>query len=181
MAIITFANKSCSVSRNRIYPMSELSYSNSLNIEEQEVEGSKPSTYIKNVALKEYSFTISLYKQKSVNVETEIKEWMALCEGKTPHMLIIGGKPACINKMLLTSISVQETDLDRNGYYLRAKLQLQFKEFVRWGSKKEESGTSSESKKSKKRKNSNASGAVALGADDEKKVSSLENEIFGGN
>lgn len=180
MAIATFAHKTFSVSRDKIYTLQGITSSCSLNIEEQEVEGSKPSTYIKNAALKQLSFNLELRQQTNVDVEYEKNDWMTLCESATPYMLLIGGRPFCSNKMLLTSVSEQEAELDGSGRYIKSKLQLEFKEFERWGAKKEEAGTKAGDKKGKKRKNKNKDEAEALGPEDEAKLNSLDSEIFGG-
>lgn len=172
MAIGSFANKIFSVSRDRLYPISEYNSSCSLNVEEQEVEGSKPSSYIKNENLEEFKFSIALYNQRSVDVQEEIQEWKDICKAAQPYMLIIGGKPVCNNKVLLMHVEEQETSLNGDGKYFKAKLQLQFKEFVRNGYKQDE-------KEKKKRKNKNAKEANALGPQDEAKLTTLDNEIFG--
>lgn len=174
MAIASFAHKTFSVSREKIYTIQGITSEASLNIEEQEVEGSKPSTYIKNPSLKSFSCILELLKQKNVDVEYEKNEWMELCEAGVAYLLLIGGKPFCKNKMLLTNVSEQESQLNKDGEYLKTKLQLQFKEFERSGSKKEDD------KKGKKRKNANAKESVALGPEDEAKLNNLDGEIFGG-
>lgn len=172
MAIGSFANKVFSVSRDRLYSIGDYNSSCSLNVEEQEVEGSKPSSYIKNENLEEFKFSITLYNQRSVNVKQEIQEWKDICKAAQPYMLVIGGKPVCNNKVLLMHVEEQETNLNGDGKYFKAKLQLQFKEFVRNGYKKEE-------KENKKRSNKNAKEAKALGPQDEGRLNKLDNEIFG--
>lgn len=178
MAIASFGNKTFSVSNNRIYTFEEFSRTGTLNIEEQEVEGQKPSTYIKGSALDEISFKVTLFRQKGLDVRSEIDSWMAIKDSKVPYMLILGNKPVTTNKFLLTSVSESEASFDRNGNYLRVVIQLQFKEFVRAGAKKQENdteanasstkksikrGSSKKRRKSKKRTNKNVSTAKSKG------------------
>lgn len=181
MAIASYANKEFNVSSNKIYTFDEFSRSSSLNVEEQEVEGEKPSSYIKGSALEEISFKIPFIAQSTVNITKEIDEWIGIKDAKVPYYLILGNKPVGSNKYLLTSVAESETVFDNNGNRIRSTVQLQFKEFVRYGYKKEE-GESTEEKSSKKRQNKNASKAVEDGpvSDNDSSLNALDKEIFGG-
>jgi len=127
-------------------------------MEEQEVEGQKPSTYIKGSQLNEVNFTIPLIAQASINIENEIDRWIKIKEAATPYMLLLANKPVSQNKFLLVSVSVQETVFNVTGDYQRANIQLQFKEFARYGKKEEEDSSD------KKRDNANADKAKASGS-----------------
>lgn len=162
MALGSFSGKVFSVSSSKIYTFDEFSRSSSLSVEEQELDGSKPSSYIKGSGLDEISFNILLIAQKTVDIETEINSWIDIKDAAKPNVLVIGDKLVGKNKFLLVGVSIQESSFDIKGKYKRAKLQLSFKEFVRYG-KKEETETSDESKKSNKRTNTNASTAKANG------------------
>lgn len=136
MAIASFASKTFSVSSNRIYTFNSFTRSGSLNVEEQEVEGQKPSTYIKGSSLEEMSFTISLIGQECINIGDELNSWMAIKDAKTPYVFILGNKLVGKNKFLLTNVSLSEAEINGEGEYIKANIQLQFKEFARYGSKK---------------------------------------------
>lgn len=190
MIVGSFAGKNFEVSFNKVYTIDGLTYSTNLNIEEQEVEGDKPSTYIKGMGLSEAKFSIKLLKQRSLNVQNDIKDWENIKNARIPYMLIIGGSPICYNKMLLTNVSVDSVVHDAYGEIIRANLSLEFKEFVRWGAKKDNTSggkgrgrggaktSSKKGKKGKKRKNSNAK--TAMTSSQEAQVAALETEIFGG-
>ncbi|KNF08561.1 hypothetical protein CLPU_6c00470 [Gottschalkia purinilytica] len=155
--IASFATKVFSVSQKRIYTLDEISRTGALNIEEQEVDGQKPSTYIKGPGLDEFSFTIPFVRQSGLSIGKEIEDWMNIRNMARPHMFILGNSPISNNKYLLVNVSVSDVVLDSKGNYVRAKVELQFKEFVRYGAKKEETtGTGVDSKKEKKRENKNA-------------------------
>jgi murein L,D-transpeptidase YcbB/YkuD len=157
MAIACFGNKIFNVSLNRIYTIDEFGLTSGLDIEEQEVEGKKPSTYIKGSQLNEVSFTVPLIAQKSINIKSEIDSWIKIKDKGTPYMLLLANKPISSTKYLLININIQNTVFDIKGNYIRANIQLQFKEFVRYGKKEEEDSSD------KKRENTNASAAKASG------------------
>lgn len=196
MAVIgSFANKTFSVSSNHMYTIDEISFNSELKFDEQEVDGSKPSTYIKGAGLDKVGFNLTLKKQKNVNVKNEIDEWIKIKNAKTPYMLILGNRNVTGNKFLLTNVDTTELILGPSGDYLKAKLQLQFLEYIRAGKKEDKEGkesgsnssskskktseTSKESKKKKKRKNKNAKEASKPSSADNAKVSALEKELYG--
>lgn len=183
MAIGYFASKTFSVSGDRVYTFDDFTRSGSLNIEEQESEGNKPSTYIKGTSLEDIGFTVTLIAQNGLSVSSEIDAWMDIKDAKVPYYLILNNKPVSKNKFLLTNVSVQDTALKNDGEIIKAKVQLQFKEFVRAGSKKETSTTaaskpqtSKASKSTKKRKNTNAKASKVKGA----KVDIIKKSLYGG-
>lgn len=175
MPIASFGSKVFTASRNKIYTFDGLTRSGSLNIEEQEVEGQKPSTYIKGSTLEDVSLSVKMFRNLGVNIENEIDSWMDIKDTAKPYILMMGNAPIGKNKFLLTDVSVQDNAINGQGKYIKATIQLQFKEFVRYG-KNKDTETSSESKTTKKRTNPNASSSIANGA----KLDALELEIFGG-
>lgn len=191
MSLGGFGGKNFEVSSNKIYTFDEFANEISLSVEDQEVEGNKPSTYIKGMDLEKPSISLDIRQSSSVDVETEIKDWRSICYAATPYMLFIGNDPVSDNKYLLTKVSISDAVFLPNGKKIRCKLKLSFEEYVRQGVKKEE-GTTSESKKSassssskkssssKSKKKSSSSTSSEMSSDDEAKVTALENEIFGG-
>jgi phage protein U len=182
MAIATFGSKVFTASHNKVYTFNDFTRSGGLNIEEQDVNGKKPSTYIKGIGLEDISFNVQLIEQKKLSVKGEIDSWFKIKDDKKPYLLIIGGKAVNKNKYLLVNVTVQDSSFSTAGKCIKATLQLQFKEYVRAGKNTSSSSGSSSSKNksksssksSKKRSNKNASNAVAKG-----KMNKLEKEIFG--
>ncbi|MDU4598230.1 MAG: phage tail protein [Clostridium sporogenes] len=135
MAIAVWGPMVFSVSLNRIYPFNDFSLSSSIDIEEQEREGYKQSTYIKGLNLDEVSFSIPLIKQRRVNIRNEYIHWINTQNRRVPYMLIINNKPVTSSKFLLTSVKLSNTIFDKKGDYIRANIEVTFKEFVRKGKK----------------------------------------------
>lgn len=180
----SFASKSFTTSYNHFYTFDELSMNSDLKIEEQEVEGSKPSTYIKGQGLDKIAFSIIIIKQKNIDVKNEIDSWNKIKNAKVPYSLILGNKNMSSNKFILTNVDASEIKISPKGEFLKAKLQLQFSEFVRAGKKKEESssgsGTSKTSKTTKKRNSSKkTSSKSSTSKSDNSKIQALEKELYG--
>ncbi|WP_049043320.1 phage tail protein [Clostridium sporogenes] len=135
MAIAVWGPMVFSVSLNRVYPFDDFSLSSSVDTEEQEREGCKQSTYIKGLNLDEIGFSIPLIKQRRVNIRSEIINWLNTQNRRVPYMLIINNKPVTSSKFLLTSVKVSNTIFDKKGDYIRANIEVTFKEFVRKGKK----------------------------------------------
>lgn len=176
MSLGSFSSKVFEVSQNKIYTFDEFTRDISINVEDQEVDGSKPSTYIKGTNLEPVSFTIKLRQSNSIDVETEINDWKSICEEGIPYMLFIGDKTVSNNKFLLTGVSLSDNDYIATGKIMRSTMKLTFKEYVRAGVKKEE-GTSSTQKKAITKKSSSSE---EMSAEDSAKVDALESEVFGG-
>lgn len=175
MPIASFASKTFTVSANKVYTFDGYSRSASLNVEEQEVEGEKPSSYIKGSGLEEISFSIPFVGQSKIDISTEIDDWINILNSATPYPFIIGNRLIGRNKYLLVSVSESESKFNNEGGYFKSNIQLHFKEFVRYGAKKDNAETSTESKKTKKRDNPNATDSVSQGP----QVNALEKELFG--
>lgn len=176
MSLGSFSSKGFEVSQNKIYTFDEYTRDISLNVEDQEVDGSKPSTYIKGTNLEPVSLTIKLRQSNSIDVETEINDWKSICEDGIPYMLFIGDKTVSNNKYLLTGVSLSDNNYIATGKLIKTTMKLTFKEYVRAGVKKEE-GTSSTKKKASTKK---ASSSAEMSTEDSAKVDALESEVFGG-
>ncbi|WP_061312814.1 phage tail protein [Clostridium botulinum] len=180
MSIGSFNSKTFEVTQDKIYTFDDYTRDISLNIEDQEVDGSKPSTYIKGITLEQVSFNVKLIQSNSIDVKTEIDDWKNICEDGVPYMLFIGDKPVSNNKFLLTSVSLTDNIYIYGGKLIKSTMKLSFKEYVIAGVKKEE-GTSSESKKTSKSKGKKKSSEKKeMSSEDNAKVDALENKIFGG-
>lgn len=201
MSIIgSFANKVFKVSSNHLYTFDEFTMSGELKVDEQEVDNSKPSSYIKGPGLDKVSLNILLIKQKNVNVRNEIQDWFKIRDAKTPHHLIIGNKNLSTDKFLLTSVNTSDTKIGPGGEFLKSTLQLQFSEYVRAGKKennstsassssssssKSKAGTSKSSKQTKKRSTKSSSSKSKSSSNKSSsnksnaKLEALEKELYG--
>lgn len=181
MSLGGFADKNFEVSQNKIYTFDEYNNEIGLDVEDQSVDGDKPSTYIKGKKLENPTINIQIRQSKNVDVQTEVNDWKKICEDGVPYMLFIGDKPVSNNKYLLTGVSLSDAQIIFSGKMIKCLLKLTFKEYVRAGVKKEE-GTSSSSKKSKSKssKKKEDSGQSEMSEAEVQKVAELENSIFGG-
>ncbi|AWK52205.1 hypothetical protein DIC82_14890 [Clostridium beijerinckii] len=179
MSLGSFSNKFFEVSQNKIYTFDEFTRDISLNVEDQEVEGSKPSTYIKGINLEPVSINVKLRQSNTIDVETEINDWKIICEAGIPYMLFLGDKPVSSNQFLLTGVSLTDNNYVSPGKLVKSTMKLTFKEYVRAGVKKEE-GTSSTTKKAKTSNKKSSSSTSEMSDEDSAKVDDLESEIFGG-
>lgn len=118
----SFANKVFKVSSNHLYTFDEFTMNGELKVDEQEVDGSKPSSYIKGSGLDKVSLNILLIKQKNINVRSEINEWFKIMNSKIPHHLIIGNKNISSYKFLLTNIETSDTKIGPDGEFLKSNL-----------------------------------------------------------
>jgi len=134
MAIATFGKKVFQVDAKKIYTFRDFAYSATLETEAQEVEGKKPSTYIKGEALSTMSLTIPLGKEYGVDPRSEWESWENILAQKTPQYFILGGKPVGKNKWLLKSVSPSNMRIDNKGQIVGMDLTLEFEEYVRAGS-----------------------------------------------
>ncbi|WP_459482125.1 phage tail protein [Clostridium saccharoperbutylacetonicum] len=175
MSLGSFGNKTFEVSQNKIYTFDGYTRDISLGVEDQDVDGDKPSTYIKGIDLEKISFDIKLNQSSNIDVEKEINEWKSICESGSPYMLFLGNNPVSSNKFLLTGISLSDNFYTSNGKQVKTTLKLTFKEYVRAGVKKEE-GTSSKAKKTAKKKKGSSE---PMSEEDSARVTALENSVFG--
>ncbi len=190
----SFANKVFKVSSNHLYTFDEFTMSGELKVDEQEVDGSKPSTYIKGSGLDKVSLNILLIKQKNIDVRNEIQDWFKIRDSKTPHHLIIGNKNLSTYKFLLTNVDTSDTKIGHNGEFLKSTLKLQFSEYVRAGKKennststnssssssKSNAGTSKSSKKTKKNSSKSKSQNSSTSSNKSNaKLEALEKELYG--
>lgn len=172
MPIASFSGKVFEVSSNKIYNFDGYTRAYSLDTEQQEQEGAKPSTYIKGESLETLSFNIS-FDARFIDIESEVKSWFEICKSKKPDFFILGGKPVSSNKFLLKSVSESDSIIDNKGKKLKQKLDIKLEEFVRYGYKKQtESSDTSKSggvdyeqviDLAKKRNNPKSAEAIAAG------------------
>lgn len=134
MPIAAFGYKTFQVSASKVYTFSDFTFSSTLETEAQEVEGKKPSTYIKGPGLGTISFKIVADSSLGVDPEYEIKDWMAIKDLSQAFPFSIGGNPLSENKWLLKSVNVSNTLINGGGKIIRAIIDLAFEEFVRSGS-----------------------------------------------
>ncbi len=143
MAIGVFGSKTFTVSGNRIYTLSNMSLGKALSIENIDVAGNKPSTYIKGIGLDSFSCDIIL-DSRYVDVQKEIDDWSATLTAKKAYAFSLGKSFLGKNKWLLKSMDISNTVMDGSGMLLKAVIALKFEEYVREGkpSTSSSSGTS---------------------------------------
>ena len=141
--IATFAGKVFQVDSKKIYTFSDFSYTSTLKTEKQDIDVSKPSTYIKGADLDNFSINIKLNSSLGVNPRSEWNDWINILNRKIAYPFILGGVPLNNTKWLLTSVSPSNIVFDNNGKILSLDLSLKFEEYVRAGSKKESSTSTS--------------------------------------
>lgn len=188
MSLGGFAGKLFEVSQNKMYTFYDDTNDVTVKTEEQEVDGSKPSTYIQGMGLETVSLTIKLKQSSTISVEIEVDEWKAIAAQMAPYYLWLGNRPVANNRFLLTDINFSEKVYTYWGKLVAVTMKLTFKEYVREGVKKEE-GTKSSDKQSSvtnaaytsssKSKSSKIS-TSDMSSSDEEKLTHLENQVFGG-
>lgn len=164
MAIAVFGSKVFEVSWKKIYTMSDISVEYALSVEEQDVEGKKPNTYIKGEALIPFNFTIHL-DSRFVDIEQEIDSWKNILSGRTPYPLSIGGKLISNNRFLMVKMAQEKPVLNRNGEYLSVDLKIELKEYSDTGKKKASSGSNGSSKKKSTKSEKSDLDSLNLSAD----------------
>jgi hypothetical protein len=183
MSLGGFAGKLFEVSQNKIYTFYEDTNDMTVNTEEQEVDGEKPSTYIKGLGLEGVSLNIKLKQSSSIDVDTEVAEWKAICATMSPCYLWLGNKSVTNNRFLLTDINFSDKIYTYWGKLVQVTMKLTFKEYVRDGVEKEE-GTTSSAKESaittSAKSTSTTSATSTMSSSDEEKITQLESEVFGG-
>ena len=120
-----FGSKQFKVTGNMIYTPDGFSTSESIDIEETERSGKKPSTKVKGIKLQTASFTV-LLDARFVTVDTEIQWWRNTLRAKASKDLYYGNYK--IGKFYLTQVDVAETTINKNGVYTKAKITLSFTE-----------------------------------------------------
>lgn len=139
--IASFATKQFSVSNKQIHTFTNFSFESKLNTEKLENTGKKPSTNIKGEDLDSFKLSLPLSVECLVSPQKEINDWKAILSNKIPYLFILGSKQFGKNKFLLTSISVNDTDISINGAILSCVMELSFEEYVRAGIPKEKTTT----------------------------------------
>lgn len=143
MSIAVFASKTFQVSSRSVYTFNELNLSSSLNAESQDVQGKKPSVYVKGSGLNAMNFNIPIELRFGYYPRVEYEAWEAIKDKGVAYPFILGGKPIGVNKWLLKSVALNNTKVNQNGIILSGTLQLEFEEFVRPGSKANSTSSSS--------------------------------------
>ncbi|WP_040948479.1 phage tail protein [Gorillibacterium massiliense] len=133
MPIASYQKKVFQVSGNKIYTFNGMEWSTTLETETQEKIKDKPSTYVKGYGLSAMSFELPLRVDMNIDVQKEIEEWEAICIKAAADFFIMGTKPLGKNRWLLKSVRTSDTEIDNKGRLLKAKINLDFEEYVRAG------------------------------------------------
>ena len=130
--IASFGDKQFEVSTNKILTPSNISFSESLNLEEQERAGDKPAIYVKGLGALSLSLNVKL-DARWVDVQQEIVYWLVKMRTAIPELLTLGTRAWGAGKSLLKSISVSDLVILGDGSYAAAMLALEFVEYVASG------------------------------------------------
>lgn len=171
MAIAVFGSKVFEVSWKKIYTMSDISVEYALSVEEQDVEGKKPNTYIKGEALIPFHFTIHL-DSRFVDIEQEIDGWKSVLSSRTPYPLSIGGRLVSNNRFLMVKMVQEKPVLNRDGQYLSVDLKIELKEYSGAGKKEASSSSKGSSKKKSTKSKKSDLDSLNLSADAMKVIQS---------
>ena len=125
MITAKYGTKQFSVSKKKIYTPDGISIGESLEVEETEVSGKKPTTKVKGIKLQEVRFDVKL-DNRFVDVITEIRWWKSALHSKKSKYLTIGSYR--IGAFYLTDYNVTNIVMNKNGKYTKADLSLTFKE-----------------------------------------------------
>ncbi|WP_053983738.1 phage tail protein [Niameybacter massiliensis] len=147
MYLAMFGPKGFTVSSEKVVTFDEFGLESGLDTETQESKDKKPSTYIKGAGLDSFSIKVRLEAELGIKPLEQIESWMQVKDEAKAYPFLIKGKPLMNTKWILKNVSVNETNFDAAGNLFSATLTLKFEEFVKAGSKKEES-----TKRSKKTK-----------------------------
>ena len=125
MKTAKFGGKEFVVTSSKILTPDDLSLSESLDIEETEVSGKKPSVKVKGIKLQTLSFKVQL-DRRFVDVTAELRYWKNILLAKSSKMLVYGSYK--VGQFFLTQYDVSDISLLKNGDYSRATLTLTFTE-----------------------------------------------------
>lgn len=137
MSLGGFGDKLFEVSTEKLYGFYDESYDIGLDTEDQEVDGEKPSVYVKNESLINPSINIDLRQSSTIDVDSEFTSWKEILKSREKHMLFLGNEPISDNKYLLVKITPSNVEYSPQGKRVRMTLGLTFKEYPRDGVKKE--------------------------------------------
>lgn len=146
MAIAVFASKAFEVNTDKIYTLNDLQHNSTLQTEKEDIQGSKPSTYIKGLDLDNMSFKIKLDVDFNINPRKEWESWKEIMRAAVPYPFILGNRPYGGCNWLLIAVSHSSVRIDNNGEILSLELDLKFDEYERQGYSKENSKKSSKKK-----------------------------------
>ena len=125
MVTAKFGDKQLKVTGTMIYTPSDTSISESIDIEETERSGKKPSTKIKGIKLQTLSFKIQL-DARFVTVTTELRWWKSVLLAKASKDFSIGEYK--IGRFYLSQYDVSDIQVNKKGEFTKATLSLSFTE-----------------------------------------------------
>lgn len=125
MVTAQFGSKQFKVTGKMIYTPSDTSISESIDIEETERSGKKPSTKVKGIKLQSLSYTVML-DARFVTIATELRWWKNTLLSKASKDFYLGNYK--IGRFYLNQYDVSDIVLNKNGEYVKAKLNLSFTE-----------------------------------------------------
>lgn len=125
MVTAKFGSKKFQVKSKMIYTPNDTSIGESLNIEETERSGKKPTISIKGIKLQTLSFKVQL-DARFVTVATEVRWWKNKLLSKKSEVFYLGDYK--VGKFVLSDYSVSDIAINKNGTMTKATLSLSFTE-----------------------------------------------------
>lgn len=133
--IASFGEKLFQVDFEKVYTMMGVTLSVALNKQTQEVEGKKPSTWVKGPGLRKLKFAVPLKVEFGVTPRDEIDYWLTLAESGKPYPFVIGSKSLSEYNWVLEKVEATDANILSRGQISSAEIMLTFEEYVRTGSK----------------------------------------------
>jgi len=134
MAVFMFGRMEFAASSKAVAPINEIQYDLALETDQQDVDGQKPSTYIKNVGLATLSFSVVYAKSLGVDPRTEWGWWATMLNDKKPYPLILGGRPLGADMWLVVGVTASEYEYFGDEL-VKVVVTVMMDEYVRAGKK----------------------------------------------
>lgn len=125
MITARFGKKKFQVTGKVIYTPDELSINEELDIEEVEVKRKKPKVSIKGIKLQSLSFKVKL-DSRFCTVDNELRYWKSTLLNKKSDFFYLGAFK--VGKFFLTKYDISDIQLNKEGKYRSAILNLTFTE-----------------------------------------------------
>lgn len=134
MIVGKFGIKTFEVSEKRLVTFNGISVNLGIEFENQNVENSKPSTWVKGKKLKSVMIPITL-DHRFCNIKDEMTYWETAMDKVSGGNLSIGAWT--IGYFIITDIKYPSYKLGNNGRYLKVEAEITLQEFVSKGYNKD--------------------------------------------
>lgn len=125
MVSAKFGSKQFKVESKILHTPKDISISESIELEETEVSGKKPTVKVKSIKLQTLSFKVKL-DSRFVDVTAELRWWKNKLLAKSSDFFYLGSYK--VGKFFLTQYDITDFTLNKSGDYKTAELSLSFSE-----------------------------------------------------